>query len=292
MLFEENRSVDDKIHVRDLLLRGIIGINPKERQKRQDVVLNYTLYTDLRPAGRSDDIADAVNYRTVTKAVIHLVEQARFFLVETLAAEVARLCLDPPGVRAVTVQVEKPGALRFARSVSVEIHRTQADLANDPHRAYLTLGSNIEPEQRLSAAVRRLSELGTLLSVSPVYRTAPVGTPDQPDFLNAAALLETRLSPQALKQRLLQLEADLGRERTDDPNAPRTIDVDLALFDRRVMTTETVRLPHPDVQKYAHAALPLADLAPRYHHPETDLTLSDIVQTLSTEGIQRTDIVL
>jgi 2-amino-4-hydroxy-6-hydroxymethyldihydropteridine diphosphokinase len=282
----------DKIHVRDLLLRAIIGINPEERRKRQDVVLNYTLYADLRSAGRSDDIADAVNYRTVTKTLIHLVEHARFFLVEALAAEAARLCLDYPGVEAVTMRVEKPGALRFARSVGVEIHRTRADLATHPHRAYLTLGANIEPARHLREAVQRLAGLGTVVAVSPVYRTAPVGTPDQPDFLNAAALLETRRTPDALKQQLLALEAALGRERTADPNAPRTIDVDLALFDRRVTATETLRLPHPDIRQHAHAAVPLADLAPRYHHPETDDTLSDIAAAMSAEGIERTDIVL
>jgi len=113
----------DQIQIKDLSLRTIIGINEAERRNRQDVLINIVLHADTRPAGASDDIADAVNYRTITKRVIKLVEGSQFFLVEKMAAEIAAICLDDPRVEAATVRVEKPGALRFARSVGVEIHR-------------------------------------------------------------------------------------------------------------------------------------------------------------------------
>jgi len=118
----------DQIHIKDLFLRTIIGVNPEEREKRQDVLINITLHADTQPAGRSDQIEDAVNYRTITKRVIRLVEESRFYLVERMVAEIARVCLEDPAVEAATVRVEKPGALRFARSVGVEIHRTRDDL--------------------------------------------------------------------------------------------------------------------------------------------------------------------
>jgi FolB domain-containing protein len=117
----------DQIQIKDLLLRTIIGINAEERRARQDVLINIVLYADTRAAGASDDIDDAVNYRTITKRVIKLVEESRFYLVEKLAAEIAAICLEDPRVEAVSVRVEKPGALRFARSVGVEIHRTRTD---------------------------------------------------------------------------------------------------------------------------------------------------------------------
>jgi dihydroneopterin aldolase/D-erythro-7,8-dihydroneopterin triphosphate epimerase len=113
----------DMIHIEDLLLRTIIGINEEERRKRQDVLINITLYADTRAAGRSDDIADAVNYRTIAKQVIQCVEASSFFLVEKMAAEIAAICLSDPRVERARVRVEKPGALRFARSVGVEIER-------------------------------------------------------------------------------------------------------------------------------------------------------------------------
>ena len=113
----------DQIHIKDLLLRTIIGINEEERRNRQDVLINIVLYADTRAAGASDAIEDAVNYRTITKRVIQMVEASSFNLVEKLVAEIAVICLEDPRVAAVDVRVEKPGALRFARSVGVEIHR-------------------------------------------------------------------------------------------------------------------------------------------------------------------------
>jgi D-erythro-7,8-dihydroneopterin triphosphate epimerase len=118
-----NETALDRIHIRDLLLRCIVGINDEERVNKQDVVINITLHCDLRQAGRSDDIADTVNYRAIKKQVIAKVEQSQFFLVERLAEEIASTCLQDTRVRSVRVLVEKPGALRFARTVGVEIVR-------------------------------------------------------------------------------------------------------------------------------------------------------------------------
>lgn len=113
----------DQVHIKDLLVRTIIGINPEERVNRQDVVINITLYTDLAAAGESDDIADTVNYRTLAKKVINLVENSEFYLVEKMVAEIARLCLADPRVERAVVTAEKPGAVRFARSVGVTVDR-------------------------------------------------------------------------------------------------------------------------------------------------------------------------
>jgi D-erythro-7,8-dihydroneopterin triphosphate epimerase len=118
----------DRVFIRDLLLRGIVGINPEERRNRQDIVINVTMWADTRRAGASDDIADAVNYRSVAKAIIRHVEEGEPMLVERLVAEIARLCCECDSrVQAVEVTVEKPGALRFARSVGVTIHRTREE---------------------------------------------------------------------------------------------------------------------------------------------------------------------
>ena len=120
---------EDRIIIRDLLARGVLGINDWEREQPQDILVNLTLFADLRRAASSDDIADTVNYRTITKAILAHVETSARYTVEALAGDIARLCLDQAGVVRVRVRVEKPGALRFARSVGVEIERTAADIA-------------------------------------------------------------------------------------------------------------------------------------------------------------------
>jgi len=129
----------DQIQIKDLHLRTIIGINEEKRRDRQDVLINIVLYADTQAAGASDDIDDAVNYRTITKRVIKLVEESEFYLVQKMAAEIAAICLEDPRVEEVSVRVEKPGALRFAQSVGLEIHRTRTVLSL--HRPELVEGS-------------------------------------------------------------------------------------------------------------------------------------------------------
>ena len=102
--------------------------------------------------------------------------------------------------------------------------------------AYLSLGSNLDKERNLPAAVRLLATHGRLLAVSAVYETAPVGNPDDPAFFNAAVALETNLPPAELKRQVLaHIEQQLGRQRSPDPNAPRTIDVDISLYDDAIL---------------------------------------------------------
>lgn len=118
----DERSLD-RIHIRDLTLRCIIGIFPEERREPQDVNVNITLFADLREAARTDAIEDTVDYKRLKKAVMSMVEKSQFFLIETLADRIASLCLEDARVTAANVTVDKPGALRFARSVAVEITR-------------------------------------------------------------------------------------------------------------------------------------------------------------------------
>src|SRR3990172_13274219 len=117
----------DQILINDLFLRTIIGINDDERSNRQDVLINLALEVDTRPAARSDDIADAVNYRSIAKQVIELVEGSQFFLVERMVEEIAALCLRDPRVMRVRGRVGKPDALRFAKSVGVSIEPGRDD---------------------------------------------------------------------------------------------------------------------------------------------------------------------
>ena len=113
----------DKIHIRDLLLRCVIGVYERERDHKQDVVLNIVLHTDISRAGQSDDLNDTVDYKALRDRICAFVEDSACFLLERLAEGVAQVCLATPSVCRVEVTVDKPGALTYARSVAVEICR-------------------------------------------------------------------------------------------------------------------------------------------------------------------------
>jgi FolB domain-containing protein len=113
----------DKVFISDLRIQGILGVYEQERNQAREILLNITLYTDMRRAARSDHIRDCVDYEQITQEIRALVEGAKRFTVEALAEDIARLCLSKPGVRQVSIKVEKPRAVLGADSVGVEIIR-------------------------------------------------------------------------------------------------------------------------------------------------------------------------
>jgi D-erythro-7,8-dihydroneopterin triphosphate epimerase len=114
----------DRIHIRDLSLRCIIGLYPDERKNKQDVIINIVLETNLRTAGKSDSLTDTVDYKAIKLAILDFVENSSFQLIESLAEGIAGICLKDARVQKTTVTIDKPGALRFCRSVAVEITRS------------------------------------------------------------------------------------------------------------------------------------------------------------------------
>jgi len=121
----EISAYNDKIYIRDLSIRCIIGVNQEERTEKQDVIINVILFADTRKAGQTDDLDDSVDYKKVKKTILSLVENSEFLLIEKLAEEIAEVCLEDSKVQKVNVTVDKPGALRYTRSVAVEIVRTR-----------------------------------------------------------------------------------------------------------------------------------------------------------------------
>ena len=164
------------------------------------------------------------------------------------------------------------------------------------NRAYLSLGSNIEPERNLPAAVALLERYGRVSAASTVWETRPLGAPGQANFLNAVVLLETGLSAEALRERAIPaIEAELGRVRTADKNAARTIDLDIMLFNEAVLQLGRRHIPDPEILQRPFVAIPLAEIAPGYVHPETGQTLRAIAARFepAASGMkERADIVL
>ncbi len=115
----------DKVFIKNILARGIIGVNEWERDKLQDILINIELYSEIRAQSTEDSISECIDYSKVAKNVIRHAETAKRFTVEALAEDIARICLEDPRVLKTTVRVEKPGAVRFAQSVGVEIERSR-----------------------------------------------------------------------------------------------------------------------------------------------------------------------
>jgi len=167
----------------------------------------------------------------------------------------------------------------------------------------LSLGSNIDKEHNLPKAVRLLQEMCDVTAVAPIYETAPTGLLDQPNFFNTAVLIQTELSATEIKETIIgAIETKLNRVRQTDKNAPRTIDLDIALFNNGVFNYalsdgSTRRVPDKDILRFPHVAVPLADILPDMPHPETGELLSSIAAQLLAEEDecsiwQRTDISL
>ena len=146
--------------------------------------------------------------------------------------------------------------------------------------AYLSLGSNIEPEINMKSAVELLARYTQILAVSSVWETKPVGFTKQANFLNAAAIVQTKLPAQQFKERALRkIEKILGRVRQANKNAPRSIDIDIMLFNRQIFTMGDRHIPDPEILERPFVALPLAEIAPDYVHPETGQTLKEIAKS-------------
>lgn len=157
----------------------------------------------------------------------------------------------------------------------------------EPSWLVVVLGSNIDRERHLPLALDRLRSRLEVARVSAVYETAPVGAPGTSSFWNAAALVVSELEPARVKSEVLRpIEAELGRERGPDPNAPRTIDLDLVLWSGGALDDADagLRLPDPELTNLAHLALPVADVVPDWIDPASGLTLGRLAERFAGEA--------
>jgi 2-amino-4-hydroxy-6-hydroxymethyldihydropteridine diphosphokinase len=300
----------DKVFIEGLEIEALIGIYDWERRIRQPLQFDIEMAFDNRKPAASDAITDTLDYKAVSKRLIEFVSQSGYGLVETLAERCASLILNEFAVTQLRLKLSKPGAVRGARAVGVIIERSrepapqvasQSGGMTKPARettparaprvavkkkpssklraatcqAYLSLGSNVEPEDNLRDAVAALRERFGEVVLSPVYRTPAVGFKG-PDFLNAIAVIESDVHPFALNDWLHELEIAQGRDRRDASYSDRTLDIDIIYFGDLVLDGPgDFQLPRPEL-KHAFVLKPLADVAPDFVDPVRKITLAKL----------------
>jgi len=164
--------------------------------------------------------------------------------------------------------------------------------------AYIGLGGNVSsvagpPEKTLAAAVARLGAVGRVVARSGLYSTAPVGYAEQPRFVNAVVGLETSLDAGALLKKLLEIEREFGRDRSAGvPNGPRTLDLDLLLYDERVLNEAGLVVPHPRLAERAFVLVPLREIAPDVVVPGWNRSVKELLESLRQNAAQDADAVI
>lgn len=268
----------DQIRIRNLKIFAHHGVYEQEKEQGQNFIVNAVLYVDMEKAGRSDDIADAVDYGAVCLFIDNYMRENRFDLLEAVVEHVTReLLFEFPAVHRVEMEIEKPDApipLRFD-SVSVKVTRGW-------HRVFIALGSNMGNRLKyLERAVANLQEDSYFkeIKVSDYIETAPYGGVEQEDFLNGVLEAETLYSPAGLLERL-QREEQLAERKREVHWGPRTLDLDILFYDDLVLAGENLSVPHPDMKNRRFVLEPLATLAPAFVHPVCRKTVRELLEEL------------
>lgn len=273
----------DEIRIRELEVYAYHGVFPEENEKGQPFYVNATLYTDTRKAGQTDELEYSTHYGEVCYLINRIMKENTWKLIETVAENVAEeILLTYPLVQKVQLEIRKPQApigLPFG-SVSVAIERGW-------HKVYVAFGSNMgDKQQHIQNAIKGMKAHPHIMvqTVSDFIATEPYGGVEQAEFLNGVMEIETLLPPAELLEFLHELEAAEGRVRTLRWG-PRTLDLDILLYDNLVYEDEQLIIPHVDMQNRDFVLIPMAQIAPNLRHPIYKKTMQELKDRL--ENLQR-----
>ena len=273
----------DEIRIEELKVYANHGVLPEETRDGQFFYVNAVLYVDTAKAGKSDDLTYSVHYGEVSQFITDWMQENTCLLLEAVCEKLAKdILLKYDLICAIDLEIRKPHApipLPFG-CVSVKVHRSW-------HKAYIALGSNMgDKEKYISDAVEALEKHPQIVvkKVSDLITTAPYGGVEQDDFLNGAMEIETLLNPDELLDALHEIENAADRKRTLRWG-PRTLDLDILLYDKLVYESEALNIPHVDMQSRRFVLEPLVQIAPWAYHPVLGKNMKCLLEDLGRQDM-------
>lgn len=271
---EMNTVSYDEIHVKNLEIFANHGVFPEETRLGQKFLISLVMYVDVRPAGRSDCLEQSVHYGEVSGFMTNYMKAHTFKLIEAAAEHLAEaLLLQYPLLKGVTLELKKPWA-----PVGLPLETVSVKITRFWHTAYLGLGSNMgDKAGYLNMAVQALDQTRgcRVQKVSSFLVTKPYGGVEQDDFLNACLVLQTLLPPRELLDRMHEIEQAAHRERIVRWG-PRTLDLDLLMYDDLVLETDDLMIPHVEMHLRDFVLRPLREIAPNKRHPLLNKTIAQL----------------
>lgn len=268
----------DKIHIKNLEVFARHGVFPEENALGQKFVVSAVLHTSTRAAGKTDDLTKSIHYGEVSQFVTEFMEQNTFKLLETVAERLAEeLLLRTEHLEKVSLEIKKPWA-----PVGLPLETVSVEIERGWHTAYIALGSNLgDKEANLRLGVEGLRSIRgcRVEAVSDFLVTVPYGGVEQDDFLNGAMKIRTLLTPHELLERLHEIEQEAKRERVVRWG-PRTLDLDILLYDDLILDEEDLHIPHIEMYKRDFVLKPLCQIAPYARHPVYNRTAAELLADL------------
>lgn len=272
----------DEIKIKNLEVFGHHGVYQEENVLGQKFLVDAVLGMSTRKAGQSDELEDSVSYGDVSRLIRDEMTRQNDKLLERVAERLAEaILLQFSLVDRVKITVKKPWA-----PIRMHVDYTAVSIERSWHKVYIGVGSNLgDREGYLELAKRRLQEDPHMrrFRQASIIETEPYGYVEQPNFLNTIFEMETLLEPEELLSLLQQIEQDAGRERKIHWG-PRTLDLDLLLYDHLVTEEEHLVIPHPEICQRLFVLTSLCELYPYGIHPVTNERFCDIKSRLEEKN--------
>ena len=268
----------DEIHIENLQVFANHGVFPEENKLGQKFLVSAVLYVDTRAAGLQDDLTLSTHYGAVSQFMTSFLQEHTYQLIEAAAEHLTEeLLLTFPLLQGISVELKKPWA-----PVGLPLDTVSVKIERFWHRAYIALGSNLgDKKAYLDMAVESLGEFRgcRVEQVSDYLITAPYGGVEQDDFLNGCLCLRTLLTPEELLSVLHEIEEKAHRKR-EVRWGPRTLDLDILLYDDLVYDSENLTIPHIEMHLRDFVLEPLSQIAPWVRHPGLGKTVRELAEDL------------